>query len=81
MLRQSAQLHDLSEHAALDATFYEQDPVSRCLTPHDQCQQRGAVRGIPSREDHHAQTEGHVGVVNPTDVLNGEPNESLLNSC
>ncbi|MWV41061.1 IS5 family transposase, partial [Natrialba sp. INN-245] len=28
-LRQSAQLHDLSEHAAIDATFYERDRASR----------------------------------------------------
>ena len=29
LLRQSAQLHDPSEHAALDATFYERDRASR----------------------------------------------------
>ncbi len=29
LLRQSAQLHDLSEHAAIDATFYERDRASR----------------------------------------------------
>jgi IS5 family transposase len=29
ILRQSAQLHDPSEHAALDATFYERDRASR----------------------------------------------------
>jgi len=29
LLRQSAQLHDLSEHAAIDATFYDRSPASR----------------------------------------------------
>jgi len=29
LLRQSAQLHDPSEHAAIDATFYERDRASR----------------------------------------------------
>jgi hypothetical protein len=29
LLRQSAQLHDLSEHAAIDATFYERSAASR----------------------------------------------------
>ncbi|MFC6768289.1 IS5 family transposase [Natrinema soli] len=29
LLRQSAQLHDPSDHAAIDATFYERDHVSR----------------------------------------------------
>ncbi|WP_435094995.1 IS5/IS1182 family transposase [Halorubrum sp. N11] len=29
LLRQSAQLYDLSEHAAIDATFYDRSPASR----------------------------------------------------
>jgi len=29
LLRQSAQLHELSEHGAIDATFYERSAVSR----------------------------------------------------
>jgi len=29
LLRQSAQLHDLSKHAAIDATFYERSTASR----------------------------------------------------
>jgi IS5 family transposase len=29
LLRQSAQLHDLSEHAAIDATFCDRSPASR----------------------------------------------------
>ena len=29
LLRQSAQLHDLSEYAAIDATFYDRSPASR----------------------------------------------------
>ncbi|TKX69198.1 IS5 family transposase [Halorubrum sp. GN11GM_10-3_MGM] len=29
LLRRSAQLHDLSEHAAIDATFYDRSPASR----------------------------------------------------
>jgi len=33
LLRQSAQLHDLSEHAAIDATFYDRSPAS-----HHYCQ-------------------------------------------
>jgi IS5 family transposase len=28
LLCQSAQLHDLSEHAAIDATFYDRSPAS-----------------------------------------------------
>jgi len=29
LLRQSAQLHDRCEHAAIDATFYDRSPASR----------------------------------------------------